>query len=111
MQPLLQWEKRYVVHIVCVRACVCVCVCNLSNLARKAHASYYIAMVFSRYLINGTIFEEKKLIEHKMCALIFSTTSVRKISYCNKKRARYHQKCILVFMYGTRYCFNDFKET
>jgi len=27
---------------------------------------------FSNYLINGTIFE-KKVIEHKMCVLIFST--------------------------------------
>ena len=28
---------------------------------------------FSNYLINSTIFE-KKVIEHKMCVLIFSTT-------------------------------------
>jgi hypothetical protein len=31
---------------------------------------------FPHYLINGTIFGKKKVIEHKMCVLIFSTTSV-----------------------------------
>jgi hypothetical protein len=29
---------------------------------------------FPHYLINVTIFEEKKVIEHPMCVLIFSTT-------------------------------------
>jgi hypothetical protein len=28
---------------------------------------------FPRYFINGTIFEKKKVIQHKMCALIFCT--------------------------------------
>ena len=29
---------------------------------------------FPRYLINGTVFEKKKVIEYKMLVLIFSTT-------------------------------------
>ena len=32
--------------------------------------------IFPHYLINGTIFEKKKVIEYKMCVLIFSTTLV-----------------------------------
>ena len=32
--------------------------------------------IFPHYLINGTIFEKKKVTEHKMCVLIFSTTFV-----------------------------------
>jgi hypothetical protein len=31
---------------------------------------------FQNYLINGTIFGKKKVTEHKMCVLIFSTTFV-----------------------------------
>jgi hypothetical protein len=34
--------------------------------------------VFSpHYLINGTIFEKRKFIGYKMCALIFSTTRLK----------------------------------
>ena len=29
--------------------------------------------IFPHYLISGTIFEKKKVTEHKMCVLIFST--------------------------------------
>jgi len=32
--------------------------------------------IISYYLINGTIFGKKKVIEHKMCVLSFSTTFV-----------------------------------
>jgi len=31
---------------------------------------------FSHYLINGTIFGKKKVTEHKICFLLFSTTFV-----------------------------------
>jgi len=31
---------------------------------------------YTHYLINGTIFENKNVTEHKMCVLIFSTTFV-----------------------------------
>jgi hypothetical protein len=39
---------------------------------------------FSHCLINGKIFE-KKIIDHKMCVLMFSTNVVRNISYSKKK--------------------------
>ena len=41
-------------------------------------------------------FRKKKVLEHKLCALIFSTTSVWKISHIQKNRARYDQKCLVV---------------
>jgi hypothetical protein len=40
----------------------------------------------------------KKVMEHKMCVLNFSTNFVWNISHFKKKWARYDQKCILVFM-------------
>jgi len=45
---------------------------------------------------------EKQVIEHKMCVLIFSTF-VCNICQPKKHRERYDKKCILVFMYNTRY--------
>ena len=32
--------------------------------------------IFPHYLINGKIFEEKNVIDHKMCVFIFCTTFV-----------------------------------
>jgi len=37
--------------------------------------------ILPRCLINCAIFEQKKVIEHKMCVLIFSTTFVSNISF------------------------------
>jgi len=54
---------------------------------------YYI---FPHYLINGTIFEKKKVTEQKIYGFIFCTTFARNISHSNKNRARY-KKCALVF--------------
>jgi hypothetical protein len=54
------------------------------------------------YLINGMIFE-KKMIEHKMCVLIFSKPLVWKISLSKKNWARYDQKSVLAVMKSARY--------
>ena len=69
-------EMKLALHIL-------MCVCSLCSPACIAHAPYYIVVcglpgytIFSpHYLINGTTFE-KKVIEHKMCVLISSTTFV-----------------------------------
>ena len=58
--------------------------------------------IFPHYLINGTISEKKKVIEHKMCVMIFSTTFVQNISH-SKNWERYDQKCILVFTKSARF--------
>jgi hypothetical protein len=43
-------------------------------------------------------FSEKKIMDYKMCVLIFSTTFVCNMSHSKKNRATYDQKCISVFM-------------
>jgi hypothetical protein len=40
----------------------------------------------------------KKVIEHKMCVLIYSAKSVWNVSHSKKKRASYDQKCIMIFI-------------
>ena len=50
--------------------------------ACNAHAPYCylwparLSSIFPHYLINGTIFEKKKVIEHEMCVSIFSANFV-----------------------------------
>jgi len=58
---------------------------------------YFSTLSHKRHDFRG------KVIEHKMCVLIFSTKFVWNISYSKKSWARYDKKCILVFMYGTHY--------
>jgi len=57
---------------------------------------------FPHYLIKGTGFE-KKVTEHKMCVLIFSTNFVWNISHSKKNWARYDQNCTLVFAQGNHH--------
>jgi hypothetical protein len=87
------------------------CVCSFSCTAYKAPAPFHIAICcfscctifFSRYFMNGTIFGRGggRVIGHKMCVLIFSTTSVWKTSHLKKKWARCYHKCTEVFMSST----------
>ena len=55
---------------------------------------------FSHLLINGTIFG-KKVVEHKMCVLIFYCLCLKRF-YCKKNSVRCH-KCQNILMYSTRY--------
>ena len=50
------------------------------------------------YYIRRVTISEKKIIEHKMCALIFSTDSFCNISHSKNNAERYDQKYVLVFM-------------
>ena len=72
MQPLLQWtSNRYCLFLsVCLRPYEfsMQCPCTVSSCVACPVEQY-----FPHYLINGTIFE-KKIIEHKMCGLIFSAS-------------------------------------
>jgi len=76
-----------------------VCVCSLSCPACNAHALYCrlwsaeLYNIFPRYLINGTIFEKKYILNIK-CVLIFSTTFVRNIFHYKKNWARYAKKSV-----------------
>ena len=92
-------------------------VCRLKYPACNAYALYchlwpvWLCSIFPHYLINGSIFEKKKVIELRGCVLIFSTTFVRNISHSNKNWARYDQKYILVSIQRTRYSWQILMET
>ena len=80
---------------------------GLNYPACNAHASYchvwpvQLYSIFWHCLIKGTTFG-KKVFEHEMCVLIFSVTSVWKISHSKKNWVRY-DKCILTFMLSTHH--------
>jgi len=71
-------------------------VCSLSYTACKLHVPYYIVIcglsgctiLLHIYLINSTIFG-KKVIGHKICVLISSTTFVSNVSHSKNNPARY----------------------
>ena len=58
---------------------------------------------YQHYLINGKIFGEKKVIDHKTCVLIFSISFVWNISHPKNIWARCDQKCIFACLKSTRY--------
>ena len=68
-----------------------VCVCSLMYPACNAHEPYChlrpvrVYNIFPHYLINVTILRKKKVTEHKMCVLIFSTTFVWNISHSKEE--------------------------
>ena len=57
---------------------------------------------------NAQIFDEKNW---KMYVLIFCTTFVWNIYHSKKNWAGYGQKCLHVFMYGSRYFLTDFNKS
>jgi hypothetical protein len=72
VQPLLQWKSnRYYVPWVCV--------CSLKYATCNAHAPYsdlwpaLLYNIFPNYLVNGTIFDKKKILNIKCVFFIFST--------------------------------------
>jgi hypothetical protein len=64
---------------------------------------------FPHYLINGTIFEKKKVFEHKMCVLIFSTTL--SVTILVARRTERHLTNYIGLHVKYRLLLSDFKET
>jgi hypothetical protein len=84
----------------------CICVCSLSYPACKSHAPFFHLWPVRLYWIFFALCHKRhyfreKIIDHKMCVLIFCTTFVCNISHSKKNWARCDQKRILVFMYST----------
>ena len=64
--------------------------------------------VFSTYLINGMNFERKKVTEHKLCDLNFSTTFGWNIFHSKRNLAR----CVSVGLYVEyKFLLSEFDET
>jgi len=87
VQPLLQWKSsEYYIFWGCV--------CILRYPACKAHAPYCdlwpapLYSIFLHYLINGTIFEKKNIVEHKLCDSMLATSSIWNIFHYKKNWAR-----------------------
>jgi hypothetical protein len=94
-----------------------VCICSLRYPARNKHVphchlwSLWLNNIFPRYLTCGTIFERKKIIEHKLCVLIFSTTSEGKTFHSNKKIGEIWSKMASGLHVKYPLFLSDFKET
>jgi hypothetical protein len=75
------------------------CICRLRYPICKAHAPNFhlwparLCDILPNCLIKATIFK-KKVIERKMCVLIFSTTFVWTIYHSKRKWTRYEQKWV-----------------
>ena len=88
----------------------CVCVASLIQHALcMHHILSSVACLVLPYFLTLSHFQ-KKVIDYKMCALIFSTTFVWNNSHTKQKSARYYQKCAYVFMQSGCYsCQNLMK--
>jgi len=58
--------------------------------------------IFFNVISQMARFSEKKM-KHNICVSSFSTTFVWNIFHSKKNWARYHQKCLLVFVQSTLY--------
>jgi hypothetical protein len=112
-------EKRYVLYIgLCVRACgytgVWACACAYVHIALLIQHATRMRHILTSFvdprspsyfstLSHKRCDFRKKVIEHKICVFIFSTTFVWNMSHFKKNLARYRQKFRNVFKLNTHY--------
>jgi hypothetical protein len=94
-----------------------VCACSLSNPECKEHAPYYIVIcslsvctIFLNIITQTARFSEKRVIEHKINVLTFSTTSVWNISNSKKNSVRYYHKRRWAFVQRACYSCQIWKK-
>ena len=80
------------------------CTCAILSSAACPALQYFATLSHKRYHF------QKKVIEHNMYVLIFSTTFGCNISHCKKNCAKYDKKCILVYMPSTCYSCSIFMK-
>jgi hypothetical protein len=106
MRPLSQWKskKHYIFWV---------CVLSPGYPAYSSQAPncylcpFWLYNIFPRYLSNGPIFNNKKLLNKKYVFWFLSTTFVRNIYHPKTNLARYH-KCISVLVQSTGYACQIF---
>jgi len=77
------------------------CVCAVLSCVACPALHYFYTLSLNDFRKKR---EKKRLVtEHRICVLISSTAFVWSISHSEKNWSRYDQKCILVFMWSTRY--------
>jgi hypothetical protein len=96
-------EKQWALHNLSV------CICSIRYPMCHAHAPYCqmwpapLCNIFPHFLINDTIFEKKKVTDHKMCVVIF-TTNVSETFFILRRNERdmvkivYWSSCKVPFM-------------
>jgi hypothetical protein len=97
----LHFMRLACVHMhACLRVCgcgwkgagLCLRACSLSYPARNADVSYCLLPLVSPNFSHQRLDFRKKVNEHKMCVLIFSTIFISNISHSKKHSARYCDK-------------------
>ena len=89
----------YVFVAVVIQHAICMCCIALSCAASLA------LWHFSKLSHERHNFQ-KKVLGHKMCVLLLSTTFVWNVSHSKKHSMRWYHKCINVFMYSTHYSYH-----
>ena len=84
------------------------CICSLWYPACNAHAPYchvWPAPIYNIFphFITPLFSRGRKITEHRMCVLIFSTAFVSNILILRRNEQDMIKKCLLVFTYSTRY--------
>ena len=92
-----------------VRACVYTLSC-LEAMRIRRIVYCPVLPYFSTLLINGTVFGKKKVIERKICVLIFCKTFVRNVSHSENNSEIYHKCTFFGLHVKYRLFLSDFNE-
>jgi hypothetical protein len=100
VQPLLQWKDISITQSGCVF--VAFGIQHAMRLRHRIICDLSGSTIFFHTVSLTARFCKKKVIEHEIIVLIYSTTFEGNIFHSKKKRARYDQNTYWVFIYSTR---------